>query len=69
MPVVDAHRHFLRPAIVTILRSDKLPYARAHEREESGTWIVCESGLEFRLTRPVNELSAGLSTGATAGVA
>jgi aminocarboxymuconate-semialdehyde decarboxylase len=61
MPVVDAHSHFLPSALLDVLRSGDYPLAHAEERDGSGTWIVCEQGLEFPLTPLFEDVDAKLA--------
>lgn len=61
MPVVDAHSHFLPPAVVDVLRSGEYEHAHVEERDGSGSWVVCDRGLQFPLTPLFHDVEAKLA--------
>jgi aminocarboxymuconate-semialdehyde decarboxylase len=60
MTVIDTHSHFLPREVVDILRSGAYPHARAEDRGNDGTWIVCTHGLQFPLTPLFHDVEAKL---------
>lgn len=60
MRVIDAHSHFLSPGSIALLRSGDYSLAHIEERNASGTWVVCERGLEYPLTPLFSDVEAKL---------
>jgi aminocarboxymuconate-semialdehyde decarboxylase len=58
--IIDAHSHFLPAVVIDTLREGKYPFARVEERGGAGTWIVCQSGLQFPLTPIFHDVEAKL---------
>lgn len=61
MRVIDVHSHFLADAVLDVLRSGEYPHARAEDREDGKTWVVCTHGLQFPLTPLFNDVDAKLA--------
>ena len=60
MRIIDAHSHFLADAVLDVLSSGEYPHARAEERDDGQTWVVCTKGLQFPLTPLFTDIDAKL---------
>lgn len=60
MRTIDAHSHFLSPGSIEMLRRGDYPLAHIEQRSGSGEWVVCEQGLEYRLTPLFTDIGAKL---------
>jgi hypothetical protein len=58
--VIDAHSHFLPGAVLDVLSSGEYPHARVEERDDDQRWVVCTSGLQFRVTPLFTDVEAKL---------
>lgn len=61
MTVIDAHSHFLPPAVTDRLRGGGYPHARVEDRPGSGPWVVCTRGLQFPLTPLFHDVETKLA--------
>lgn len=61
MRVIDAHSHFLADAVLDVLSSGEYPHARAEERDDGTTWVVCTHGLQFPVTPLFTDVDAKLA--------
>ena len=61
MRVIDTHSHFLADPVLDVLRSGEYPHARAEDRDDGRTWVVCTRGLQFPLSPLFDDVDAKLA--------